>query len=148
MKRIFVAPLILLSISFYNCARPEYASLENLKYNLYPDSIEVVNIEASSVNPPLSYVAFSVPPKPVHTVIANYPNEAREQGMDGEVLIKMWITSDGNVKRGIVQKTTNSIFNQSALLTAIQWHFSPAYMVNGKPTDIWVAIPFKFHLNH
>ncbi len=87
------------------------------------------------------------PPKPTKTVNPTYPEDARKNGIEGMVWVKVLIDKKGLVKRAVVikRKGTES-FEDVTLNAARQWEFKPA--VAGKETvDVWVVIPFAFKLD-
>ena len=147
MKPIFAFAVLALITFSYGCSSFGYASLEDLRYNLYADSVEVISEGVPSTTPPPDYVDISAQPKPVYMVSPTFPIEGRRMGVDGDVWVKMWLTKKGFVRRAVIQKSSNSVFNQSALLAGIQWCFEPARAKNGEPVAVWVAIPFKYRIN-
>jgi TonB family protein len=79
-------------------------------------------------------------PKPI------YPQEAREKGYEGEVVLRAEVLSNGRVGQIEVRKSSGyELLDHSALTTVKQWRFIPA-----KKGDIaiplWVNIPIKFQL--
>jgi TonB family protein len=79
-------------------------------------------------------------PKPV------YPQEARDKGYQGEVLLKVEVLSNGQVGQVEVKKSSGyEALDQSALTTVKQWKFIPAKR-GEVPIPLWVTIPIKFQL--
>jgi protein TonB len=79
-------------------------------------------------------------PKPV------YPQEAKEKGHEGEVILRVEVLSNGRVGQIEVKRSSgHESLDRSALATVKQWRFIPA-----KKSDIaiplWVNIPIKFQL--
>jgi TonB family protein len=75
-----------------------------------------------------------------------YPQEAREKGYEGEVVLRVEVLSNGRVGQIEVRKSSGfELLDHSALTTVKQWRFIPA-----KKGDIaiplWVNIPIKFQL--
>jgi len=75
-----------------------------------------------------------------------YPPEARAQGYEGEVLLRVEVLGNGRVGQIEVKKSSgHKVLDQSALMTVKQWKFIPA-----KKGDIaipfWVNVPIKFQL--
>ncbi len=137
-------PALILNI---NCSSTKYAALDQLKYDIYADSIEVLNVDTLNTIPPEDYVEVVKMPRPIYSVPPVYPELAKQNKVEGTVWVKMWLTKNGNVRRGIIMQSENKILNTSAMRAAIQWHFSPALNKDGQAKDIWVSIPFKFYLN-
>ena len=126
-----------------NCS--DSTRYESLIIKIMGDSAEVLNVDSLSTVPPLDSLAVEMPPKPLISVSPDYPNQARKAGLEGIVWVKMWVTKTGNVKRGIVMKSDDPIFNESALRAAVLWQFRPA-ILDGEPAAVWVAIPFTFKI--
>ncbi|RPJ01281.1 MAG: energy transducer TonB [Deltaproteobacteria bacterium] len=75
-----------------------------------------------------------------------YPQEAREKGYQGEVLLRVEVLSDGRVGQIEIRRSSgHELLDRSALSTVKQWKFVPAQ--KGKdPVPLWVNIPVKFQL--
>ncbi|OGP88181.1 MAG: hypothetical protein A2156_03740 [Deltaproteobacteria bacterium RBG_16_48_10] len=75
-----------------------------------------------------------------------YPQEARERGYQGEVLLRVEVLSNGRVGQIEIKRSSGyEILDQSALATVKQWKFIPAK--KGEDTvSLWVNIPIKFQL--
>ncbi|MGB2868774.1 MAG: energy transducer TonB [Bacteroidota bacterium] len=74
-----------------------------------------------------------------------YPQPALRAGLEGTVVLKVWVNSQGEIHKIVVLKTDAEIFNQAAVDAAGKWTFAPAYL-RGKPISVWVTIPFLFRL--
>jgi len=86
------------------------------------------------------YPRYAENPKP------SYPQEARERGYQGEVLLRVEVLSNGRVGQIEVKRSSgHDILDQSALSTVKQWKFIPAK--KGESTlSLWVNVPIKFQL--
>jgi TonB family protein len=75
-----------------------------------------------------------------------YPQEARERGHQGEVLLRVEVLANGRVGQIEIKRSSgHESLDQSALSTVKQWKFVPAK--KGKdPVPLWVNIPIKFQL--
>ena len=49
------------------------------------------------------------------------------------------------VRKAVVMKSDNALFNVTSVLLAYKYKFTPARM-NGKPVAVWVTIPFRYRL--
>jgi TonB family protein len=79
-------------------------------------------------------------PKPI------YPQEAREKGYEGEVVLRVEVLANGRVGQIEIKKSSSyEVLDRSALTAVKQWKFIPA-----KKGDVaialWVNIPIKFQL--
>jgi len=79
-------------------------------------------------------------PKPV------YPQEAREKGHQGEVILRVEVLVNGRVGQIEIKKSSGyELLDHSALTTVKQWRFVPAK--KGEVSiPLWVNIPIKFQL--
>jgi periplasmic protein TonB len=118
-------------------------------------------MDASSSNIPKADVKIETPSKPaeeVHATVATYieknpevvklesprfPLAAQRVGIDGEVVVRALIGTDGKVKRAEVLKSSNDIFNEAVLEAVNQSRFSPGVKTTG-PSETWITIPFRF----
>ncbi len=83
------------------------------------------------------------PPSIVKQVVPEYPNGAQLMGAEGQVLVKMWVSSKGKANYAVILKSTNPGFNTAALYAAVQTEFLPAKN-GGKPVAVWVVMPYTF----
>jgi protein TonB len=105
-----------------------------------------LQIEDSDEAPP-EFVPYEKAPEPVKRVNPLYPDLALKAGIEGQVIVKVWVDKEGKVKKALILKSTAEIFNENAIEAAKQWVFTPA-MMNKGPVDVWMAIPFKFRIGN
>jgi len=75
-----------------------------------------------------------------------YPQEAREKGYEGEVILRVEVLSNGRVGQIEVRKSSGyELLDRSAFTTVKQWRFIPA-MKDDIAIPLWVNIPVKFQL--
>ena len=91
------------------------------------------------------YVYVEELPEAVTRISPQYPDIAREAGVDGTVLVQALVGKDGKVKDVRVQKSI-PMLDASAIAAVKQWVFKPA-LSNNKPVAVWVAVPVKFSLH-
>lgn len=77
----------------------------------------------------------------ISTVVPEYPKEAREKGVEGEVWVKMWIDTLGRVTKAFIEKTPDQALSYAALDAALKTKFKPA-MLDGQPIGVWLVAPF------
>lgn len=68
---------------------------------------------------------LSTPPKIKNQQRAHYPFEMRRQGISGHVIIDFIVDEEGNVQDPLVKFSTNSFFNNSALIAVKKWKYRP-----------------------
>ncbi len=96
--------------------------------------------------PPPDFVPVEKQPQIVSQVMPKYPDLAQRAGIEGRVLVKIWVDKDGKPHKAVVLKSDADIFNQPAVDAAMAYRFTPAIMNKG-PVAVWVVIPFTFKLN-
>jgi protein TonB len=95
--------------------------------------------------PPPPFVPIEKQPVIVTQITPLYPEIPKRAGVEGTVIVKMWVTKEGKVKAAEVIKSSSELFNQAAIAAALQWTFTPAIMNDG-PVAVWVTVPFTFRL--
>jgi protein TonB len=88
------------------------------------------------------YVYVEELPEAITKVSPQYPDIAREAGVDGTVMVQ---ALDGKVKDTKVVKSI-PMLDASATAAVKQWVFKPA-LSNNKPVAVWVAVPVRFTLH-
>jgi protein TonB len=91
------------------------------------------------------YVYVEELPEAITKVAPDYPDIAREAGVDGVVLVQALVGKDGRVKDVRVVKPI-PMLDDAAIKAVRQWVFKPA-LSNNKPVAVWVAVPVRFSLN-
>ncbi len=74
-----------------------------------------------------------------------YPDIARRNGIEGQVLVGALIGKDGKVEKVQVIETDNEVLNKEAVNAVRETVFTPAIQ-NGTPVRMWVRIPIVFKL--
>ncbi len=75
-----------------------------------------------------------------------YPQEAREKGYEGEVILRVEVLPNGRVGQIEVKNSSGyELLDRSALTAVKQWKFVPAKK-GDTPIPLWVNIPIKFQL--
>ena len=80
----------------------------------------------------------------IHDAQPRYPIEAREQGIQGDVLLQATIDTKGNlVDIKVVQG--DPILVKAAVEAVNKWKYRP-FILNGEPVDVDTTIKIQFHL--
>jgi TonB family protein len=88
----------------------------------------------------ISSPRYAQNPKPV------YPQEAREKGYQGKVLLRVEVLANGRVGQVAVKKSSGcEVLDRSALAAVREWRFVPARKGEAA-VPVWVIIPIKFQL--
>lgn len=75
-----------------------------------------------------------------------YPANAKAAGIEGKVVIRVLVGSDGRYKKHVVIKKPHALLVAPCVKEVKKLQFTPAIQA-GKPVQCWVNIPFKFKLN-
>jgi protein TonB len=75
-----------------------------------------------------------------------YPEIARASQLEGTVLVKVQVGTDGTVLQAVVIKSVHPTLDREAVKAARRCKFKPGRQRN-IPVKAWMAIPFNFRLN-
>ncbi|KXF83205.1 energy transducer TonB [Enterovibrio coralii] len=76
-----------------------------------------------------------------------YPRIAKRKGMQGTVLIEVWLDEQGNqTKQAIVQSSGFEVLDDAAMSAVQKWRFN-GHEENGVPLAHRVKIPVRFNLD-
>jgi len=78
-----------------------------------------------------------------HDVTPKYPREAREKGIQGDVLLKATIDTKGNIVN-LMEVRGDPILVDAAIKAVKQWKYRP-YMLKGEPVEVETTILIRFH---
>jgi TonB family protein len=92
---------------------------------------------------PPDFVKVDKQPKVIFIQKPEYPPVARRDSTEGRTWVKIWVGRDGIPKKAVLLKSSDDIFNLPSLDAAMTCKFTPA-ILDGKPVDVWVVIPFTF----
>ncbi|MCL4538262.1 MAG: TonB family protein [Bacteroidetes bacterium] len=95
--------------------------------------------------PPPDFVPVEKEPQIIRGAKPEYPDLAQRAGIEGRVIVKIWVDREGKPRKAIVLKSDAEMFNKPAVDAAMQHRFTPAIMNQG-PVAVWVVIPFTFQL--
>lgn len=86
-------------------------------------------------------------PKIVRMIYPLYPAQAKMLGISGRVMIRLIITSTGEVKDPeIVESSSEGIFDESAVSAVKKYVFTPGQK-NGKAVDCIARMPIAFNID-
>jgi protein TonB len=75
----------------------------------------------------------------------HYPETAKRAGLEGKVLVKVFINKNGDVSNAEIIKSDHSIFDSSAINALLKTKFTPARL-KGQPVNVQITIPINFKL--
>jgi TonB family protein len=85
------------------------------------------------------------PPALLREVKADYTDDARRRGVEGEVILEIVVRSDGSVGDIRVRRGLDRGLDQRAIAAVRQWRFAPATR-RGAPVDVIVEVGVEFKL--
>ncbi len=103
--------------------------------------------------PKVVFVAYDEPPRPIGGYAAinkniDYPDIAREAGIEGEVLIRFFVDKKGRVRETVVlDGLPHTGLNEAACEALRKTRFLPAKQ-RERSVGVWVAITVNFQLHH
>ena len=95
--------------------------------------------------PPPPFRAVEVPPQIIYQVTPEYPEMARRIGLQGKVVVSVWVDKHGLPHKAVVYASDSDLLNQAAVDAAMKFRFTPAIMNKG-PVSVWINIPFTFKI--
>jgi TonB family protein len=131
------------------------STLVNFKLNQSFIQGETVTVTASNESNELKaeFIAYDEPPTPIGggAAIANnlvYPEEAKNRGIEGMVIVQAFINKDGTVDETLILRSDLPEVCGDAAQKAIRdTKFEPAKQ-RDKPVGVWITIPIQFKLDN
>ncbi len=108
--------------------------------------ISFSTIDDASINQP--YVLHEEMPTVIKQVRPVFPEIAKQNNVQGTVIVEAWVKLDGTVGNVRVIKSVQSIpggLDEAAVNAVWQWIFEPAKS-GGRPVACWVRIPLNLKL--
>jgi protein TonB len=85
-------------------------------------------------------------PVPLVRIDPEYPPAAQSRGIEGWVHVRFTISGSGNVKQAAVVRSSNPVFERSAIRAIQQWKYQPQ-LEDGKPVDLeGVEVVLRFEM--
>jgi protein TonB len=75
-----------------------------------------------------------------------YPQEAAENNIQGKVIVKFAVSSDGSVKRIEILRGVHPTLDQEAMRVVSTLPLWKPGKQNGKPVSVWFMVPVSFEL--
>ncbi|MFP4370147.1 MAG: energy transducer TonB [Candidatus Kapaibacterium sp.] len=78
--------------------------------------------------------------------LIQYPDLAKRAGVEGQVIVRVFVDKTGEIKRPYVEYTDSELLNEAALNAVKNYGKVPPAIQNEQPIGCWVSIPIKFKL--
>lgn len=89
-----------------------------------------------------------IPPQLITAAAVSYPRNLRSEGIEGQVVLKMIVGTDGSVESvSLIASSGYDEMDHAAEAAAYQYRFSPAENSAGDPVPCGVKRTFQFNLN-
>ena len=90
--------------------------------------------------------AVDQPARVLHEGALEYPPVARQNGIEGDITLRMHVDREGRVKGvDILSSSAPGVFDRSARKTAEGYRFKPAQH-HAEPVDVWVRLTLEYRL--
>ena len=95
---------------------------------------------------PVRSTQLSTQPRVLKEVRAKYPNRLKEEGIEGQVRLRVAITKTGKTKAVKVIKSLHPVLDKLAKQSLMRFRWKPA-TVNGEPVDTKITYNYGFALD-
>lgn len=85
---------------------------------------------------------------PIVKVAPQYPRRALKRGLEGDVILEYTVTRQGSVRDPKVLQSTDPVFNQAAIDSALRYKYKPR-VINGEAQEVpAVRTRIKFRMSN
>src|SRR5690242_10960381 len=81
----------------------------------------------------------------IHSIAPEYPDVARLAGIEGDVVLRIFIGRDGSI-RDIDAVSGPPVLARAAMRAVEKWRYAPA-LVNGRPLEVITSVTLAFRLH-
>ena len=119
--------------------------LESLQSSMNPSKI-IPEKEIKEKEPRVKFISYNDPPVPLKAIRPKYPKAAKEAGIEGTVIVQVFVNEKGRVTETVILKgIPDSGLDEAAIKAIENVKFRPAKAGN-KKVGSWVSIPVNFRL--
>ncbi len=103
-----------------------------------------------SSGPEVTFIAYDKPPQPRTSIRPEYPEIAREAGIEGVVQVQFYVYKSGYIAQSsdsimIVKGIPNTGLDEAAIDAIKRTRWKPA-MQRDKKVGVWISVPINFKL--
>jgi len=96
--------------------------------------------------PQVRFIPYDDPPVPITPIRPKYPEIAQEAGIEGTVVVQVFVDDRGRVKETVILKgIPNTGLNEAATDAIRNVRFRPAKQ-RERAVGVWISIPVNFRL--
>ena len=127
---------------------------EDIADDLTIEETDLDSFEAWDAPPPppdgprVKFIPYDDPPQPLSSIRPVYPEIAQEAGIEGTVVVQVFVDKKGRVQDTLVLKGIPNTGLDEAAIKAVRksrWH--PARQ-RDKKVGVWITIPIDFSLSN
>ena len=125
---------------------------EDLADDLTIEETDLESFEAWDAPPPppegprVKFIPYDDPPKPLSPIRPKYPEIAQEAGIEGTVIVQVFVDKKGRVKDTLILKgIPNTGLDEAAIEAIRNTRFKPAKQ-RERTVGVWISIPVNFRL--
>ena len=125
---------------------------EDIADDLTIEETDLDSFEAWDAPPPppegprVKFIPYDDPPQPLSSIRPVYPEIAQEAGIEGTVVVQVFVDKKGRVQDTLVLKGIPNTGVEEAAVTAIKkTRFRPAKQ-RERAVGVWISIPVNFRL--
>lgn len=85
-------------------------------------------------------------PKKIKDVRPFYPEDARNEKIQGTVILECIIATDGTVRQAKILRSAHPSLDVAASEAVMQWEYTPT-LLNGAPVELLMTVTVSFTLN-
>lgn len=133
---------------------PIESESEDLADDVTLDEFDLAGFDPWAAPPPppegpqVKFIPYDDPPKPLSRISPRYPDIAQEAGIEGTVVIQVFIDKKGRVQQMQVLKgIPNTGLDEAAMEAIRKTRFTPAKQ-RDRPVGVWISIPVNFRLKN
>ena len=102
----------------------------------------------NSIPEPGTFIPHSVLPVCTYRPVPEYPEMARQAGVEGRVILQVFISPEGDPVEAIVIDSSGlGSMDSAALASVMESSWSPAKRADGVPVGVWTSVVYNFVLN-
>lgn len=125
---------------------------EDLADDLTIEETNLESFEAWDAPPPppegprVKFIPYDDPPKPLTPIRPKYPEIAQEAGIEGTIIVQVFVDKKGRVKEtSILKGIPNTGLDEAAIAAIRKTRFRPAKQ-RERAVGVWISIPVNFRL--
>ena len=125
---------------------------EDIADDLTIEETDLDSFEAWDAPPPppegprVKFIPYDDPPQPLSSIRPVYPEIAQEAGIEGTVVVQVFVDKKGRVQDTLILKgIPNTGLDESAVTAIKKTRFRPAKQ-RERAVGVWISIPVNFRL--